>query len=278
MKQLYDDVSLACSKITTTSYSSSFSIGVGCLQKHLRAPIYSIYGFVRFADEIVDTFHDYQREDLFYEFREETRKAIERKISLNPILNSFQKVVHDYGIDRELIECFLDSMETDLYKNEHNATSYNTYILGSAEVVGLMCLRVFTENNNELYLKLKEPAQKLGAAFQKVNFLRDVKTDYEQLGRTYFPGVNFKLFTDAEKRAIEADIDKDFHEAFEGIKKLPAASKFGVYVAFVYYKTLFSKIRSIPSTRILMERVRISDLHKIRLLLASYFRHRLSLI
>ncbi len=278
MKQIYDDVSLACSKITTTSYSSSFSIGVGCLQKHLRGPIYSIYGFVRFADEIVDTFHNYNKEELFYEFKEETWKAIDRKISLNPILNSFQCVVHTYGIERELIECFLQSMETDLFKSTHNDNSYGNYILGSAEVVGLMCLRVFTENNNALYDSLKSSAQKLGAAFQKVNFLRDVKSDYEELGRTYFPGVDFKAFTDKEKRQIESDIDQDFHEAFEGIKKLPPASRFGVYVAFVYYKTLFSKIRSIPSARILMERVRISDGHKLGLLATSYFRHRFSLI
>ncbi len=278
MKQLFDDVSLACSKITTTSYSSSFSIGVSCLQKHLRGPIYAIYGFVRFADEIVDTFHDYDKQALFFEFKEETWKAIDRKISLNPILNSFQQVVHDFGIERELIECFLHSMETDLSKSAHNDASYNTYILGSAEVVGLMCLRVFTENNNQLYTQLKPSAMKLGAAFQKVNFLRDVKNDYEELGRTYFPGVNFEAFSDAEKAHIEQEIELDFHEAFEGIKKLPGASKFGVYVAFVYYKTLFNKIRSIPSARILMERVRISDTHKLRLLLTSYCRHRLSLI
>ncbi len=278
MKQLFDDVSLACSKITTTSYSSSFSIGVRCLERHLRGPIYAIYGFVRFADEIVDTFHDYDKQALFIEFKEETWKAIDRKISLNPILNSFQQVVHTFGIKHELITCFLQSMESDLSKKTHSDASYNTYILGSAEVVGLMCLHVFTENSKALYDELKPTAMKLGAAFQKVNFLRDVKNDYEELGRTYFPGVNFSCFSDAEKAQIERDIELDFHEAFEGIKKLPVASKFGVYVAYVYYKTLFNKIRSIPSARILMERVRISDTHKLRLLLTSYCKHRLSLV
>ncbi|MBC7552816.1 MAG: squalene/phytoene synthase family protein [Taibaiella sp.] len=278
MKQLYDQVSVACSKITTTSYSSSFSIGVSCLAEHLRNPVYSIYGFVRFADEIVDTFHDYDKRSLFEEFKADTWRAIERKISLNPILNSFQHVVHSFGIERELIECFLQSMETDLVESSHTGASYNNYILGSAEVVGLMCLRVFTENDSDLYARLKPAAMKLGSAFQKVNFLRDVKADYEQLGRTYFPGVNFSAFTDEEKISIEEDIDKDFHAAYEGLKLLPASSRFGVYVAFVYYKTLFSKIRSIPSAKILMERVRITDTRKLSLLLTSWCRHRLSLI
>lgn len=278
MKQLFDTVSLACSKMTTTSYSSSFSIGIYCLQKQLRAPIYSIYGFVRFADEIVDTFHDYNKQELFNEFREDTWKAIDRKISLNPILNSFQHVVHSFGIERELIECFLESMETDLSEKAHDRCTYDTYILGSAEVVGLMCLRVFTNNDDALYQKLKPSAMKLGAAFQKVNFLRDVKADYEQLGRVYFPGVNFEAFSEKEKMEIEREINNDFQIAYEGIKALPSEARFGIYVAYVYYRTLFNKISAIPSARILMERVRISNRKKMRLLVASYLRHSLSLL
>lgn len=278
MKQLFDNVSLACSRHTTRTYSSSFSIGIYCLNKKLRGPIYSIYGFVRFADEIVDTFHDYNKNELFSEFREETWKAIERRISMNPILNSFQHVVHQYGIERELIECFLNSMETDLYEQAHNRDSYDTYILGSAEVVGLMCLRVFTNCNEELYQRLKPAAMKLGAAFQKVNFLRDVKADYEQLGRVYFPGVDFRSFSEHEKKQIEHEIQQDFHAALEGIRQLPADARFGIYVAYVYYRSLFNKIRGIPSAKILMERVRISNPGKIRLLMTSYLRHSFSLL
>lgn len=278
MKQLFDSVSLACSKLTTTSYSSSFSIGIYCLSKQLRAPIYSIYGFVRFADEIVDTFHDYNKQQLFDEFKEDTWKAIDRGISLNPILNSFQHVVRKYGIERQLIECFLQSMETDLSETAHDRCTYDTYILGSAEVVGLMCLRVFTNNDEALYQKLKPSAMKLGAAFQKVNFLRDVKSDYEQLGRVYFPGVDFGAFSETEKQHIEREIHEDFKVAIEGIKQLPADSRFGIYVAYVYYKTLFNKISAIPSARILMGRVRISNRKKMRLLLASYLRHSFSLL
>lgn len=278
MKQLFDDVSLACSRFTTTSYSSSFSIGIYCLNKRFRDPIYSIYGFVRFADEIVDTFHDYDKKALFKEFAEETWRAIDRRISMNPILNSFQHAVHQYSIEPELISCFLKSMETDLSETAHDRSSYDTYILGSAEVVGLMCLRVFTENDKEMYDRLKPAAMKLGSAFQKVNFLRDVKADYEQLGRVYFPGVDFQHFSEHEKMQIEREIQQDFHEALEGIKALPADSRFGIYVAYVYYRTLFNKIRGIPSARILMERVRISNPKKMRLLMTSYLRHSFSLL
>ena len=278
MKQLFDDVSVACSKITTRAYSSSFSIGIYCLDKSLHSPIYAIYGFVRFADEIVDTFHDYNKEALLNEFKEATWKAIDQKISVNPILNSFQHVVHKYNIEPELIETFLQSMETDLRRTMHSKNSYEQYILGSAEVVGLMCLRVFTNNDRTLYNKLKLPAQKLGAAFQKVNFLRDLKNDYESLGRVYFPGIDFKVFSENEKKKIEAEIETDFKEAYDGIRLLPKSSRFGVYVAYVYYTSLFNKIRAIPSARILMERVRISNSKKIHLLLTSYFRHSLSLL
>jgi len=278
MKQLYDDVSMACSKLTTKAYSTSFSLGIHCLDKELHHPIYSIYGYVRFADEIVDTFHDYNKEDLLNEFIAETWKAIDRKISLNPILNSFQHVVNKYNIERELITCFMDSMAADLRRTTHTDDTYQQYIVGSAEVVGLMCLRVFTNNDRTLYDQLKKPASKLGAAFQKVNFLRDLKNDYELLGRVYFPGVNFQSFSEHEKKQIEEDIENDFREAYEGIIRLPKTSRFGVYMAYVYYKSLFNKIRAIPSARILIERVRISNRRKVGLLVTSYFRHSLSLI
>ena len=278
MKEIYDKVSIACSKRTTQAYSTSFSLGIYCLDNRLRNPIYAIYGFVRFADEIVDSFHNYNKLELLTEFKQETWKAIDRKISLNPILNSFQKVVHQYNIDKELIECFLQSMESDLNITEHSKDSYSKYIFGSAEVVGLMCLSVFTENNEALYQQLKQPAMKLGAAFQKINFLRDLKDDYSNLGRIYFPGIDFTSFTEVEKKQIEQEIKQDFREAFIGIKQLPKSSRLGVYVAYVYYESLFNKILAIPSSSMLSKRVRISNRKKMRLLLASYFKHSLSLI
>ena len=278
MKEIYDNVSIACSKQTTRAYSTSFSLGIYCLDSRLRNPIYSIYGFVRFADEIVDSFHGYNKIELLTEFKEETWKAIDRKISLNPILNSFQHVVHKYNISRELIERFLQSMESDLTVNEHSKDSYNQYIYGSAEVVGLMCLSVFTENNVELYQQLKQPAMKLGAAFQKINFLRDIKNDYSDLGRMYFPGIDFTSFTETDKKQIELEIKQDFKEALIGIKTLPKSSKLGVYVAYIYYENLFNKIVDIPSASILMQRVRISNPKKMSLLFTSYLKHNLSLI
>jgi 15-cis-phytoene synthase len=278
MKQLFDKVSVASSKLTTKTYSTSFSLGIHCLQKRLHDPIYSIYGFVRFADEIVDSFHGHDKELLLKEFIDDTYKAIERKISLNPILNSFQHVVHTYNIEDELINCFLRSMEMDLNKNNHTQQSYSDYILGSAEVVGLMCLRVFTESNDEQYKLLKPYAMRLGAAFQKVNFLRDVKDDYQILGRVYFPTVNLSKFSESEKEEIEADIEKDFDEALLGIKLLPKSSRFGVYMAYVYYRSLFKKIKSVPSTHIMNKRIRVPNYQKLSLLAASYFKHSLRLI
>jgi phytoene synthase len=229
MKQLYDDVSVACSKLTTRVYSTSFSSGIRFLGKHLRNPIYSIYGFVRFTDEIVDTFHEYDKATLLKEFKEQTWQSIDRKISVNPILNSFQYVVNQFNIERELIERFFESMEADLNVTNHSQASYNQYILGSAEVVGLMCLRVFTNNDQALYNDLKFPAMKLGSAFQKVNFLRDINADYQVLGRTYFPGVNFENFSILDKELIQADIEADFEQALTGIRNLPKASRRGVY-------------------------------------------------
>ncbi|MBP9070195.1 MAG: phytoene/squalene synthase family protein, partial [Bacteroidia bacterium] len=275
MKHLFDKVSFAASKHTTRTYSTSFSLGIHCLNKSIHEPIYNIYGFVRFADEIVDSFHDYNKELLLKEFREETYKAIERGISLNPILNSFQNVVKKYNIERELIGCFMDSMEMDLTQNFHSEDSYKTYILGSAEVVGLMCLRVFTNGDETLYQKLKPSAMKLGSAFQKINFLRDIKDDYKTLGRIYFPNVDIALLSPSEKQEIEKDIESDFREALEGIKQLPVTARFGVYVAYVYYYSLFTKIKGIPSYRIMLERTRISNYQKVGLLARSYFKHSL---
>jgi 15-cis-phytoene synthase len=278
MKAIFDSVSAECSKITTLRYSTSFSLGIRFLAKRFHAPIYSIYGFVRFADEIVDTFHDYDKKTLFQKFKNDTYEAIEAGISLNPILNSFQSVVNKYGIERELIDTFLDSMEMDLSKQYYHKVLYERYILGSAEVVGLMCLRVFCEGNNEMYESLKQPAMKLGAAFQKVNFLRDLKADSNDLGRMYFPGVDLQKFSLADKQMIEAEIELDFAAALEGIKGLPGSSGKGVYLAYNYYIALFKKIKTLPPSRILSERIRIPDSIKIGLMFNSMIKHRLNLI
>lgn len=275
MKTIFDTVSYVCSKTTTKAYSTSFSLGIHCLQKRLHNPIYAIYGFVRLADEIVDSFHNYDKESLLNDFKEQTYKAIDQKISLNPILNSFQHVVNEYNIEKDLIACFLKSMEMDLNKTNHDKISYQSYILGSAEVVGLMCLRVFTEGNNDRYEKLKSSAMYLGAAFQKVNFLRDIQADYQQLGRTYFPSLNLINFSDEEKLLIEQDIENDFNMAFKGIKLLPVSSRFGVYVAYIYYRALFGKIRELPMHKVMSERIRIPNFQKIRLLVRSYFLYNL---
>jgi 15-cis-phytoene synthase len=278
LKALFDKVSCKVSKITTKTYSTSFSLGIYCLNSRFHEQIYNIYGFVRFADEIVDSFHDFDKETLLKEFREDTYKAIERKISVNPVLNAFQKVVHEQHIEMELIDSFLNSMERDLNVNTHDFQSYDQYIYGSAEVVGLMCLRVFTERNEDNYQFLKPFARRLGAAFQKVNFLRDIQNDYNILDRIYFPGVNLDNFSPNDKKQIEADIELDFEVALEGIKQLPTGSKFGVYVAYIYYRSLFNKIRNVPPNQILNERVRIPNYEKLYLLMASYFRHAFRLI
>jgi 15-cis-phytoene synthase len=273
MKALFDKVSTATSKMVTRSYSTSFSLGINCLHNKFHDAIYSIYGFVRFADEIVDSFHEYNKKELLQEFKQDTYKAIERKISLNPILNSFQTVVHEYNIEMPLIDTFLRSMEMDLEQQNHSADSYKEYILGSAEVVGLMCLRVFTECNEELYQQLKPASMSLGSAFQKVNFLRDLQADYQVLGRVYFPTINLNQFSEAEKEQIQHDIQIDFDDALKGIQQLPLSSRFGVYVAYVYYMALFTKIKSLPSSRIMQERIRIPNYQKISLLASSYLKH-----
>src|SRR5688572_21757112 len=270
MKQLFDDVSLATSKLATRTYSTSFSLGINCLGKDLHDPIYSIYGFVRFADEIVDSFHDFDKASLLAEFKEDTYKAIKRGISINPVLNSFQSVVNRYNIDHDLIDCFLKSMEMDLYKSEHSEQTYNDYILGSAEVVGLMCLKVFANGDETTYHRLKPFAMKLGSAFQKINFLRDLKADYMDLGRIYFPGVDMTRFSEKEKTQILNDVESDFKTALVGIKMLPAGARFGVYVAYVYYYELFQKIKGVPAGRIMAQRIRVSNFKKLTLLFASF--------
>lgn len=277
-KQLFDDVSQRTSQQTTQAYSTSFSLGISCLNPSVKNPIYGIYGFVRFADEIVDSFHDYNKKELLDEFRQDTFKAIERGISLNPILNSFQHAVNYFNIDHELIHTFLDSMEMDLHDVKYTQANYEKYILGSAEVVGLMCLKIFVLGDEDLYEKLKSNAMKLGAAFQKINFLRDVKVDYEDLGRNYFPNVNIANMTNEEKVEIEADIQADFEAGYEGILQLPKRARFGVYLAYVYYFGLFKKIQNTPSSQIKKKRIRIPNVGKYGLFVRSYVRHNIGML
>jgi phytoene/squalene synthetase len=275
---LYDKVCLKTSRNTTRSYSTSFSLGIRSLDRRFHDPIHAIYGFVRFADEIVDTFHGHPKNELLQRFWKDTHAAIAEGISLNPILHSFQSVVNRYHIESDLYDTFMRSMEMDLTDTVHDQRSYATYILGSAEVVGLMCLRVFCEGDDSLYQRLKPAAMKLGAAFQKVNFLRDLKDDHQNLGRTYFPGIDVKNMTAADKRTIEADIQADFDAALIGIRALPRGARFGVYVAYVYYLNLFRKIKALPTDRILTERVRVRNRRKIALLTTSYLRHSLGML
>lgn len=276
MKLLFDNLSVNISKLTTRTYSTSFSLGIYFLNHRLRNAIYSIYGFVRLADEIVDSFHSYDKKYLLDKFKKETYESIDQRISLNPILNSFQHAVHQYNISLELIETFLESMQMDLEKVDYTSDKYDQYILGSAEVVGLMCLQVFTENNTDMYKELKPYAMKLGAAFQKVNFLRDMKDDYEVLGRSYFPNVDIKEFNGLVKKQIEREIEEDFKIALSGIKKLPPSSKGGVYLAYVYYLSLFNKIKKLPAQRVLTGRVRINNGKKLGLMLNSLVQNKLN--
>lgn len=278
MMNLFHEVSQICSKTTTEKYSTSFSSAIKLLHKDIHAPIYNIYGFVRFADEIVDTFHQFNKEQLLADFKKETYAAIERGISLNPILNSFQLTVNKYSIPHHLINSFFMSMEMDLSKTYYNTQGYNEYIYGSAEVVGLMCLVIFCEGDRNKYEELKPYAQSLGAAFQKINFLRDVKADYEQLNRTYFPGVDFIHFTAQQKEQIEKDIAKDFDHAYQGIIRLPAKARFGVYVAYQYYTSLFKKIKKSRAEHIVKNRVRIPDLGKMLIIAKAGLRNQLNLL
>ena len=278
MKALFDDISERTSKMVTNSYSTSFSLGVKFLGKKFHNPIYAIYGFVRFADEIVDTFHEFDKKILLDDFKADTYKAIKQGISLNPVLNNFQKVVNEYQIDHKLIDTFLHSMEMDLTEQTYDQQGYEEYILGSAEVVGLMCLKVFVEGDQTRYEELKNSAMKLGAAFQKINFLRDFKADVDGLGRMYFPQLHTQAFNDETKREIEADIIKDFDAGYEGIKQLPKDVRLGVYVAYIYYKNLLKKIINMPVNRILEERVRIPDNQKYALFFGSYIRHSFNML
>lgn len=277
MLSLYHKVCQSCSELITKNYSTSFSMGIRVFDKKLRAPIYAIYGFVRFADEIVDTFHNYPKSELLKRFRRDTYLAIEEGISLNPVLHSFQQAVRTYHIEHELIDAFLDSMEMDLHFQHYEDRLYKKYIYGSAEVVGLMCLRVFCEGNQEQYNQLKAPACSLGSAFQKINFLRDMKSDYDERGRVYFPGVDFINFTNKDKKIIEEDIKKDFDDAYVGILQLPKSARLGVYLAYVYYINLFQKIKPLNASRIVQERIRVHDAKKFYLLCSSVFKHRLNM-
>lgn len=277
-KELFDRVSFRSSKLTTLAYSTSFSMGIRCFDNWLRDPIYSIYGFVRFADEIVDTLHDFDKKSLLARFREDTFRAIRERISLNPILHSFQLTVNRFSIDHILIEQFLHSMEMDLEKQEYDQKTFEEYILGSAEVVGLMCLKVFCKGDQGTYEKLQPSAQRLGSAFQKINFLRDLNADYVGMGRSYFPDINLDSLDDLSKAKIEESIAADFHAGYLGIKQLPKGAKFGVYVAYLYYLTLFKKIRNTPSHHVLRKRIRVQNRKKISILFFSYLKYQLNLL
>jgi len=269
MFQLFEQTSAACSKLITQEYSTSFSLGIKTLDKKFHEPIYGIYGMVRYADEIVDTFHDFDKKYLLEKFKRDTYEAIEQKISLNPVLHSFQKAVNDYQIPLHLIEAFFRSMEMDLYETAYGESGYEEYIYGSAEVVGLMCLKVFANGDEKLYTELKAPARALGAAFQKVNFLRDMKSDYKERGRVYFPGIDFENFEHEAKQKIEAEIANDFAEAYKGIMALPSEARGGVLLAYKYYIKLFEKIRQVPVHKIKEARIRVPDFQKISMLLET---------
>ena len=274
-EQLFTDTSLACAQLITRRYSTSFSLGIRTLDKSLHRAIYAVYGFVRWADEIVDTFHSQDKAALLAEFERDTYAAIVAGFSLNPVLHAFQWAVNAYQIDHEFIDAFLRSMEMDLEDKNYRQELYEQYIYGSAEVVGLMCLRVFCQGQPAEFERLKAPARRLGAAFQKVNFLRDIRSDYEERGRVYFPGLRYEQFDDAAKQAVEADIRADFEAAYEGIRGLPRAARLGVYLAYIYYLKLFKKLRQAPAQQVLAERVRLPDNTKLLLLAGSWLRYRL---
>ncbi len=278
MVQLFHRTSENCSRVVTETYSTSFSSAIRMLHKDLRIPIFNIYGFVRFADEIVDTFHEFDKRALLNDFKKETYDAIQRGISLNPILNSFQRTVNEYAIDPGLIDAFFQSMEMDIEKREYSHEEYNEYIYGSAESVGLMCLTIFCEGQKDIFEELKLPARALGAAFQKVNFLRDIKADYNGLARIYFPGCDFNNFSEQDKKTIEEDIYHDFNEAYKGILKLPWKARFGVYVAYKYYLSLFKKIKKMKPAKVLEKRIRIPNYHKALIIFRAGIKNQLRLI
>ncbi|WNH07579.1 phytoene/squalene synthase family protein [Thalassobellus suaedae] len=279
MKAIFDTVSYNCSKLVTKSYSTSFSLATKMLYKTIRADIYNIYGFVRFADEIVDSFHDYDKEMLFNKFNDDLESALKDKISLNPILNSFQYTFHKYNIEKSLVDAFMKSMRLDLYKTDYLTNEeYKDYIYGSADVVGLMCLKVFVKGDHEKYEELKETAMALGSAFQKVNFLRDLKADFEGLNRTYFPNTDLKNLDENSKKDIINDIENDFEKGLSGIKKLPIEAKFGVFMAYRYYRQLLKKLKKTPALKIKDTRIRVSNPKKIELLMRSYVKYQLNLM
>mgnify|MGYP000099791496 FL=1 len=280
MKSLFDNVSNDCSKLVTKSYSTSFSLAVNMLSSKIRKDIYNIYGFVRFADEIVDTFHEYDKEVLMANFERDYYLAKEQGISLNPILNSFQQTIERYNIPDDMVQAFLKSMKADLHKTQYKTKAeYDEYIYGSADVVGLMCLKVFVDGDDKSYEELKDAAMRLGSAFQKVNFLRDLKDDYEVLNRSYFPNIDLGELDAASKQIIINEIEADFDYAYnEGILKLPVEAKFGVYMAYRYYRRLLKKLKSVPSEKIMDTRIRISDPMKINLLARSYVKYKLNII
>lgn len=279
MKSIFDTVSSECSRAVTRSYSTSFSSAVKMLAPTIRQDIYNIYGFVRFADEIVDSFHDYNKIELFERFEKDLHLALTEKISLNPILNSFQHTVHKYDIELNLINAFMQSMRLDLYKSDYKSKEeYHEYIYGSADVVGLMCLKIFVKGDLEKYENLKDSAMKLGSAFQKVNFLRDLKADFEDLNRTYFPNTDLTKLDEKSKNEIIAEIEADFTEAYIGITNLPLEAKFGVYTAYVYYKKLLKKLKNTPSAEIKNTRIRVSDYQKFGLFAKCYFTYKLNII
>ncbi|SFU38712.1 Phytoene/squalene synthetase [Pustulibacterium marinum] len=279
MKSIFDSVSYQSSKIVTESYSTSFSLAVRMLSPTIRQDIHNIYGFVRFADEIVDTFHEYDKERLFNKFESDLEEALADKISLNPILNSFQHTVNKYEIDKELIDAFMHSMRLDLSKKEYTTTEeYNQYIYGSADVVGLMCLKVFVKGNQERFDQLKDSAMALGSAFQKVNFLRDLKDDFEDLDRTYFPETNLSMLDEASKTRIIKEIEEDFAKGYAGIVRLPIEAKFGVYTAYKYYFKLLLKLKDTPSLEIKSTRIRVPNYQKFGVLARCYVNYRLNLL
>lgn len=278
MFELFEKTSETCSKVTTNTYSTSFSLGIRMIAKEYRWAIYGIYGFVRLADEIVDTFDRDDKAELLQKFKEDTYQAIEKGISLNPILQSFQKVARTYKIDQTLIEPFFNSMEADLLKKTYDPSQYNEYIYGSAEVVGLMCLKVFCDGNEAEYNHLKQAARALGAAFQKVNFLRDIRSDVEDRGRVYFPNLDLNHFDEMTKQAIIADVRNDFKEAYVGIKQLPVSCKFGVYTSYIYYLKLLEKIERKNAREILDKRIRVANPEKMALLAKSFFKFKFNVL
>lgn len=276
MKKLFDELSFKISKAVTEKYSTSFSLGILALKPSIRPAIYAIYGYVRLADEIVDSFHDYDKAMLLKRFEEETWNAIDEGISLNPILQAFQETVNTFAVDKLLIKQFLDSMAMDLQQISYDSDLYKQYIVGSAEVVGLMCLQVFVEGNKVAYERLKPYAMMLGSAFQKINFLRDIKEDFQVLGRTYFPNIKMNIFSNEIKRQIENEIESEFEYALQGIKRLPVSSRFGVYLAYRYYVSLFKKIKRIPAEKIMNSRIRIPNGQKISLAMSSYVKYKMA--